>query len=292
MDTTAPRCPYLAINIPGERPFVVERKLYESAMRGVHITESSLAKQPRGDNGTEIWVLTIKHNGGKVRGTLKFYNLLQTKFAGNYEYMKFKENLADWAARAYRKKETLKNPPTKHQKQVAKLERELKKLYAHQPKNPLLPDIDDHSFRIYEGHREYYARWTNDRLSRKELALVGGWVLKGVITPMIAYKLLHDCEYGVTKFSKVTHSYRQYHDVHSEQDYWKKLYRFAVGLADKRKSSFKETPLVEQLASHRLSLVGFLERKREIDSIKTQIESIQQLAAMESAANETGVVYA
>lgn len=287
MDTTAPRCPYLAINIPGERPFVVERKLYESAMRGVHITESSLAKQPRGDNGNEIWVLTIKHNGGKVRGTLRFYNLLQTTFAGNYEYSRFKTYLADWAARAYKKKVIAANPPTKHQKQIVRLERELKKLWAHHPKNPLLRDVD-----VYKGHREYCARWSSDRLSRKELALIGGWVLKGVITPIMAYKLLHDCEYSVTKFSKLTNSYRRHYDLHGERDYWSKLYLFACGSTEKRKSSFKETPLVERLASHRLSLVEFLERKREIDSIKTQIESIQQLAAMESAANETGVVYA
>jgi hypothetical protein len=254
-------------------------------MRGVHITESSLAKHPRGDG--EIWVLTIKHNGGKVRGTLKFYNLLQTKFAGNYEYMQFKRSLADWAARAYKQQTVAATPPTKHQKQVAKLERELKKLYAHHPVNPLLRSVH-----LYEGHRDYFARLSTDRLSRKELSLIGGWVLKGVITPVIAYKLLQDCEYSVKKFGKLTPNTRRYYDVHYDRDYWKKLYLFTSGLAERRKASFKETPLVEQLATHRESLVGFLEKKREIDSIKTQIESIQQLSAIEPAANETGVVYA
>src|SRR5580658_6150793 len=98
MENSKPRCPYLAINIPGERPFVVERKLYESATRGITIVDTTLAKETVGDHG-EIWVLTVTHKTGRVRGRLRFYNLLQTQFATTY--WMFKRDLADWAARAF-----------------------------------------------------------------------------------------------------------------------------------------------------------------------------------------------
>jgi hypothetical protein len=285
MENAKPRCPYLAINIPGERPFVVERRLYESATRGIHIVDTTLTKELVKDHG-EIWVLTVKHDSGRVRGTLKFYSLLQTKFKGTYWI--FKRDLADWAARAFKKKcASVAGPPSKHAKQIARLERELAKLYAHQPKNPLLREPS-----VYHMGREYTERWYGDRSQRMQLALIGGWVLKGVITPVKAYELLEEAGYSVRRFSKVTPNTRRHYDVHFDVDYWKKLYCFASGLEDRRRT-FVDTPLPQQLTEHREHLIQFIEKRREIVSIENQIASIKLLAeAVVPAANETGVVYA
>jgi hypothetical protein len=300
MADAKPRCPYLAINIPGERPFVVERKLYEAATKGINIVDTTLTKMKRGDG--EIWVLTIKHSRGSTWGTVKFYNLLETRFDTPYKYSEFKRGLANWAAKAYAKTK-VSEVPTQHQKQIARLEKELKKLYARMPVHPLLPRERLEFYTTAgttacvahsrDGDREYALRWRNERTQRMQLALIGGWVVKNVISPTKAYELLDEAGYDVKKYSKLTPSTRGYYGIYSENGYWQKLYLIAYGTIHKRRPCYNPPPLSEQLTQHRDHLIQFLGKKREIDSIKTQIESIKQLAEMVvPAANETGVVYA
>lgn len=298
MADAKPRCPYLAINIPGERPFVVERRLYESITRGITIVDTALAKESVYIDSTVkfaarqgtidgVWVLTIKHHTGRVRGTTRLFNLLQTRFHSPMEYRDFKLSLADWAARAFKKKSAVAAPTDKHMKQIARLEKELKRLYAHQPVNPLLREDCE-----YSGGREFKERWAQQRSQRMQLALIGAWALKGVISPAKAYELLDEAGYDVVKQSKLKTWDRT---RLNGADYWQRLYLFERGMAEKREEwkKFAAAPLEQRLTEHRESLIRFIGAKREIDSIKTQIESIKQLAAMVvPAANETGVVYA
>lgn len=125
----------------------------------------------------------------------------------------------------------------------------------------------------HDDDRVYALRWRNERSQRMQLALIGGWAVKNIITPAKAYELLSEAGYSVKKFGSLTKNTRRYYGISSDSDYWRKLYLIEYGLAPKRRASYVETPLT--------------------DSIKTQIESIKALAAdIVPAANETGVVYA
>src|SRR2546426_863510 len=54
-------CPFLALSIPGERPFVVRTDVYKAVIKGIHVTDTSLEKIKHEKFG-DIWALTILLN--------------------------------------------------------------------------------------------------------------------------------------------------------------------------------------------------------------------------------------
>lgn len=279
------KCPYLFINIPGERPFVMERSMYDSVTKDINIVETTLTKYDAG-----LWVYTVKHvtplrNGRTVRGSFKFYNLMQTRLQSRF--WKFRDEMIDWGKKCLDAKEKAEAPqPTKADRAITRLERELKKLSAHRPHHPLLPrqgmpwyresadDVEHYPMHGTDDNtRAYWLNWHKQREDRRRIALIAGWLLRSNITSVMAYSLLKDSGFSVKKLSNLN----AYERHMADGKYWSKLYLFASGLTPKR-NYMDNTPNAEDFENHAKARLQFLEKSREIKSIETQIESIRALA--------------
>lgn len=272
------RCPYIALPIPGERPFVIEREKFDAVTRGVSVITMALEKGKTTDaKHGEIWRLILTYQCGRVTGRAVLYNLLQTKFASAQAYRNFRMGIHDWAERQRGKRAVpCVNPAQeKYLKQIRKLERELGKMYAHAPRHPLFR-------KSFEYHnREHYLRLHQERERRRMYALIASRVLKGKLKPAQAAALCKEMNPGRFRVGTLT----AFTD-------WKKLY-LVMGCQERRRSSYKEPCFAEQLAEHRKALVEFVGVKREMDSIKSQIESLRTMAStVVPLVNERGLMIA
>lgn len=299
-----PKCPYIFINIPGERAFVTERALYDSVTKGINIVETTLAKEDAvidkvsfgggyAKQGLvkDVWVYTIKHvtpsrNGRNIKGTVRLFNLQQTR-CPNAKW-KIRDEMIEWGQKCLAAREKAAAPqPTKNDKAIARLERELKKLYAHRPVHPLARsnrswswyrEADDETEHYplqgtIGSDRAYWLDWHKQREDRRRIAMIAGWLIRSNITSVMAYSLLKDAGFSVKKLSDLN----TYERRTADGKYWSKLYLFASGLTPKREY-MDNTPNAEDFENHAKARLEFLEKSREIKSIETQIESIRALA--------------
>lgn len=284
------RCPYLAIPIPGERPFVVSREMFERVTRDITITDTSLDKLTVESHG-KIWALTIVHRTGKARGRCVLYNLLQTTFAHNY--WTFKLAMYKWAE-SHRDK-PVRNSTTKFDKLIDKLERELGRVRedVSGPWHPLLPPKAGY------GTSRYYAaselEWHKTRADRKRIARVAGLVLKNHITERTGYEMLREMGYKIKRFSALGVGERRREKIGGTDAYWRTVYSFC-GITSLHVSNLwnrQGGDLTQELQRHAESRVEYLQDKRHAESLRIQIASIKKLAAVVPIARpETGLIAA
>ena len=267
------RCPYLAIPIPGERPFVVERKHFESVTRKITITETTLKRIEGPDHKAKgLWALTIQHHTGNVRGRYVFYNLLQTRFATNYDG--FKREMWKWAE-SYRRVGVRKSE-TPFEKQIRQLSKEIDKLHLGKPPlHPLLPGPYTREFS--ESVRETILAWRNGKAERKRIARIAALALRCKITDRQAYDALRALGYKVTSYCKITSAQRRYWKMEGRNDYWQRLYtqcglanagynhKIYHGYCDQR------ALLPESFTRHAEARVEYLATKRQAESLQNQI---------------------
>lgn len=266
------RCPYLAIPVPGERPFVIERSKFDAVVRGVQVDTMKLEKGRTVDpKHGEIWRLILVYHRGRLAGRTVLYNLLQTTYASAPQYREFRTGINKWAERE-RTRRTLpaQNPSQeRHLKQIHKLERELKRLVAHRPVHPIFNKT------FYDG-RYHLERLANEREARRRYALLANSVLKSRAMSTKVYGLLGDLGKPFCRYSQLTVATRRRFGIYSEEEYWKKLY-LVMGCEQRYKESPRDFD--QELSEHRAALVQYVQTKREIDSIRSQIEALQAIVS-------------
>jgi hypothetical protein len=170
--------PIVGIPLPGERPFCLKRKLLVDSLKGLTVIDAALQLPLDKRNGKPM--LVVYAVGERVQAIRKFYPCPE-------EYYQIKFKLRDWAE-AQRAK--LANPAPKldkYGKQLAKLQKQLDKLWSHRPKNPAT--YRNGFFRRgqlvgWAGEYQYkqIARWKAERSRRQQLNMLGKRYYGGEIT--------------------------------------------------------------------------------------------------------------
>jgi hypothetical protein len=287
---TSKHCPYLAIPIPGQRPFVVERKLFNTALRGITITDSSLEEitHPTEKRFATIWALTITHNNGRGHGRLVFYNLLQTRYRENYQYFRFKQDIAKWADRQRKQVKTAANPAhARIDKQIRALQREMSKIYVHRPINPLIPMHRESN----DWQRERELRWHQQRTQRTALAKIAGDWLKDRVTSQTAYKQVRSAGCSLKTYSQVTYRDRCRCGMHCESDYWRNLYKIVLAQPYPVRKDIGRKPanLGEAMERHAKARLEYLSDHSQVISLREQIASLELLKQPVPVASAAGI---
>ncbi len=297
-------CPYLAIPIPGERPFIVERRMYQRVTKGLNITDTSLERI------NDIWQLTIVHNtvygvGRRpVRGRFVFYNLAQTRFHTPYMWRKFRETMAAWAEKQRKARSTAKLTPeaAKIAPQIRRLQREMEGLRRYgesdPPQHPYCYPVEPSG----EYERSLEARWRNQRAARKQIAQIAVAVLARKLTNATAYRKLREMGYAVRTISQLrVDEKRQLGSENigrknkycafavDDSAYWKNLYRFCIPDVARRYrfgKAYDSVSFCRDLQEHARRRKEFLQTRRELRSLQSQIDSLQRLAGFKPVMEE------
>jgi hypothetical protein len=262
-------CPFVALQIKGRHPFTVSRERFVKATKGVNVTDCSLDQTEQG------YRLTVTHRTGNVRGKYVFYDQSNSLDA----YRKIRKQINDWADRQrmsrLRKQTAAANPlPLRYQKQIAKLQRELKRIG-----DPYMPRLRDESpSGASQWERDRFASWIADKPKRKQAAKIAGMVLKNHVTDSTGYKMLRDAGFEVKTRSQM--SADQKRRFGGPYNYWinlpvilhlaSKPNKFDYGYADPSKRN--ETWL--------RNAKDYFHTKRQIESINAQISAFRTMDAV------------
>jgi len=273
------KCPWMALPIPGERPFILPTEWTRAALRGTTVTDAALIEVKHERYGT-IRALEVTHRPSKfsrVHGRVIFYDRCYSRA----DQINLRSLIREWAE-AQRERMTKKltgNGTVRAQKVavlIRRLEKERKALYLHIPRNPLFPS----EYR-YEGDHYRDAEWTwyEQKSTRKRLARIAGMVLKDKVTTVRGYKMLREAGFEFVTFGQQqVHRGKRRHE--SQQLYWKHLPDSVRGVAASasREREYEYGPDEgNEYQRHRKAQVGYLACKRQAESIDAQIVALREL---------------
>jgi hypothetical protein len=265
-------CPYVAFPFPGERPLVIRRDKLTALLRGINLTDVSIEKNEDGNK-----VLRLTHRTGNVRGR---YTLVDQLTARNGFNVKL--SIYDWAASERAKRAKPASPvsqvPKKFQTEIAKLERQIKKLYLPEaaPVNPL---CWDHTMGEWERGR--IETFVKQRVDRVKIARIAGQVITNGLTSTTGYKRLREAGYKVKTWSQVTERERERSKVTHEDEYWKQVYRFCVANVLTRKDVWPRWGfggVGEALKAHGDARTRYLAQINEYKQAQYQVDAIREMA--------------
>lgn len=277
------KCPWMAIPIPGERPFIVATENMLCAVRGTTVTDAALTTIQHPRHG-EIRALEITHRPSKfsrVHGRTVLYDRCHSRT----DQMILRTSIRQWAEkqRESRAQKVVGNGSARARQiaiQIRRLEKEKSRVYGlHRPVHPLIPNrrtVGNDSY-----YRELFANWHAEKPIRKNLGAIAAQVIKSRITSTTAYTRLRSELYTFKKYSEMTENQREHKKIYSQNDYWKWLFRSVSGVeAKKPGESLKDMDRHrrEHLERHAEYRREHLAAKRQVESLDAQIQSLRELA--------------
>lgn len=276
-------CPYIAIPIPGKRPFLVKRTVFQAATKGINMVSAELSSYESG-----YWLIvehkTVTASGTVIRGRYKFRNQWSVQAL---------DGVRRWAERERQKRAKVVTQGAsatltkKQAAQVAKWQRELAKLHVGDP--PTHPfNRERYSYREYRASTAttpevpfWWASWYSQRAMRKQIARIAGLVLKGKLSDRQAYTQLRELLGNVTfkTYGAMTGNQREAFDIKWADDYWKRLPRVIWGIwgscSGNKPRDLCPVDFAEQLAHHRESVQEYLVRKCQAVQLQSLIANVK-----------------
>lgn len=278
MNITVPKstCPYIAVPVPGERPFIVARQLFVAATKGVNITDCQMQRGESGERASRILVIT--HRTGKTHGCYKFRDL------SGLQMWQVKDAITSWADRERKKRREAQPVPqsvtVKFRTAMHRIQRKLDDIGT--PKPPQHPYL--YTPRPYDGgryEREQWESWSEMRPRRKAIADIARLVLKHHITATTGYKRLREAGFTVRTFGQL--SVNQKRRWQSEESYWKNAWESACGLGayNSNPRDWNARDETDELKQHAEARKDYIAEIRERESLQSEMASVRLLAGVE-----------